>query len=240
MEDLRSEGGGEVGVVREGVAEGFADGDGEHEGRFADGFGTVDGRALGGVGEKVDAEVEGSIREGGDGVGAGAVSEKDAIIVPLQVFAGEPAGSLHEGAFNLAAVEVGAEGVADVVENIDTAKMMHPGVAIDFDFADGSAESVVVKRAAFGSLLGPIPFEVRGLIKSGSGELNALGVSGVRELGERDRVTARVSAVIGEDDFGRFALQSFCGEGGQSFPELAAGIGDCHSVEVGTGGGRGG
>ena len=97
-----------------------------------------------------------------------------------------------------------------------------------------------MKRPAFGAFLGPVPLEVWGLVEPGGGELNALGVSGVREFGKRDRVTARVSAVIGEDDFGRFALQSFCGEGGQSFPELAAGIGDCHSVEVGTGGGRGG
>ena len=60
---------------------------------------------LGRVGEKFDAEVEGGIREGGDGVGAGAVSEEDAVVVPLQVFAGEPARALHEGSFDLAAVQ---------------------------------------------------------------------------------------------------------------------------------------
>ena len=139
--------------MREGVAEGFADRDGEHQGRFAYGFGTVNGVVLRGVGEEVDAEVEGGIRKGGDGVGAGAVGEEDAVIVPLQVFAGEPTGALHKAAFDLTPVQVGAEGVADVVEDIDAAQVMHSGVAIDFDFADRSAESVVVEGAAFGAFL---------------------------------------------------------------------------------------
>ena len=239
-EDFGGEGGGEVGVVREGVAEGFADGDGEHEGRFADCFGAVNGVVLCGVGEEVDAEVEGGVGEGGDGVGAGAVSEEDAVVVPLQIFAGEPTRSLHKGSFDLAAVEVGAEGVADIVENVDAAKMMHSGVAIDFHFADGGAESVVVEGAAFGAFLGPIPFEVGGLVESCRGKLDALGVSGVREFGEWDGVMAGMDAIVGEDDFGGVAFESLGGEGSEAFPQLAASIGDGHSIEVGAGGGGGG
>jgi hypothetical protein len=68
--------------------------------------------------EEGDAEVEGGVADGGDGVGAGAVGEESASRVPFQFFAGEPAGALDITAFDLAAVNGGVEGVADIVEDV--------------------------------------------------------------------------------------------------------------------------
>ena len=92
---------------RDGVPEGFAHAHRQHEGRLADGFAAVDDTVFGGLGQERHPEVVGALAEGGQLVGARTEGTENAVVVPDELFAREPAEPLGEG--GLAAAQIAME-----------------------------------------------------------------------------------------------------------------------------------
>ena len=135
------------------VADRFTHADGEHERRLADRFTPVNDAVLRGILEERNRESLRRVSDGGDLVGARGMSEEPAVLAPLQFFAGEPAHSLDEPAFDLATIDPGIQRFSDVVENIHGDDALHPGIAVDLDFADGGAIGEIIEGFSFSLVL---------------------------------------------------------------------------------------
>mmetsp|Transcript_8144 Transcript_8144/g.24353 ORF Transcript_8144/g.24353 Transcript_8144/m.24353 type:complete len:559 (+) Transcript_8144:37-1713(+) len=144
-----------------------------------------------------------------------------------ELFRGEPAGALHEGALDLAHVERGIHGAAEVHEDVRAADFKVSREAVDLHLGHGRALGPVVEGlAALG--LGHVP-----------GVAAALGVDGVEAV--RRQVDAVEEGVAGH---GRQVQGLLGGRAArvdrlQALQDLVAGVQRGHAVEVRRHRGRG-
>ena len=67
-------------------------------------------------------------------------------LVPAQVLQRQPAGALHERALDLAEVDERGEAVADVVDDVDAARAVRAGEAVDLDLGRRDTVGEVLER----------------------------------------------------------------------------------------------
>ena len=179
-----------IAACDDGVFEGLDEGQSEYERRFTDGFGTVDGFG-GGVFEERQAEVFGfgNRAVGRDFVGRGRMGLERTIGTPDEFFAAEPAVALGKCAFDLAAVDAGDDGIADVVNRFDVAELVFAGERVEFDFEHADAIGIVGERLAAAFV--DVVVDVGRCVVTGGRELDAVGVGPVDDLDDIDGVFAR-------------------------------------------------
>ena len=178
-----------VATCDDGVFEGLDEGQSEYERRLADGLGTVDGFG-GGVFEERQAEVFGfgNRAVSRDLVGCGRMGLEGTIGTPDEFFAAEPAVALGKCAFDLAAVDAGDDGVADVVNRFDVAELIFAGERVEFDFEHADAIGIVGERLAAAFV--DVVVDVGGRVVTGGRELDAVGVGPVDDLDDIDGIFA--------------------------------------------------
>ena len=90
--------------------------------------------------------MRGNVAGGGNFVGAGGVGGQHAVLVPHQLLGGQPAHALHKTAFDLADVDGGVDGRANILEDVHPE---HAGLArqgVNGHFGAGRAIGKVIKR----------------------------------------------------------------------------------------------
>ena len=81
-----------------------------------------------------------------------------AVIVPHQLFEGEPAEALQEPAFHLTAIDQRRGRVTDILKDVGTQHRVLPREAIDGDFGDGRAVGEIVEGLAASGGCVPVDF----------------------------------------------------------------------------------
>ena len=188
----------------DGVFHGLDEGNGEYEGGFSDGLGSVDGGGSG-IGEEADPEVFGIGDRANrrDLVGRRRMGTEVALLIPDEFFAREPAVTLGESAFDLAAIDTRDNGIADVVNGFDIDEAIFARERADFDFENADAVGVVGKRHAAPFFC--IVADPRRRVVAGSRQLDASGIRPPQNLLHRDRFAIGNEAkIVVENDI------SFC------------------------------
>src|SRR5262249_34012960 len=90
----------------------------EHQRRLTHRFAPEDDVRLAGVPQELDSEIRGHFGPRGQLVRRRAGGGEATVVVPQQLFEREPAHALDEAAFDLAAIDDGRYGIADVLEDV--------------------------------------------------------------------------------------------------------------------------
>ena len=131
---------------RDRISQGLEHADRQHERRFAHGFAAKHVVFAVGFIPEIDVEMRGNVAGGGNFVGAGGVGGQHAALVPHQLLGGQPTHALHKTAFNLADVDGGVDGPANILKDVHP---KHAGLTrqrVNRHFGTSRAIGKVVKR----------------------------------------------------------------------------------------------
>src|ERR1017187_1081746 len=137
----------------DGVADGLARGDGQHQRGLADGLAAKNHARLGGPFQERHLAHAGQFRPRGQLVGGGPVGGCASLAVPQQLFEGEPAKALDVAAFDLAAIDQRGKRIAHVLEDVHPQPARIAGEPVHLHFGDSSAISEIVERMSAPGLL---------------------------------------------------------------------------------------
>ena len=220
------------------IAHGLPHANGQHKRRLAHGFRSKHVVFAVGLGPQSDVEVLWHIAGGRNFVSAGRVGGELALVVPHQLFGGEPAHTLHKAAFNLPDVERWVDAVPHVVQDVNGQHAVFAGEGVNGHFGASRAISKVVKRSP--SEGGFVVVDFGCAVKTIAPELNAVGVGHAHHVVKAARGFGREHLAVAKLHLARAAAV----EPADERCEVAADVARCKlrsaAIEVGAAGGGGG
>ena len=132
--------------------------------------------------------------------------EQLALAIPDEFLRGQPAHTLDETAFDLAAVDPFVDRLTAVVENIDSPHVHLAGETVDFHLADRRADGEIIKRMPLPRVA--VPVDLRGAVVTRRGQTHALHprfMGDIPELEKLGRMLRMEDAAVTELDIVRAA-----------------------------------
>ena len=190
--------------------------DAVQERRLADALRGEHGLGVVAVREEVGHDLARGGVQVGDLVGGQVLGEQPAAVVEAELLDGQPADALGQAALDLAAVDLGREGAAGVVDDLDRLDAVGAAQAVHLDLGQGRAEDVVGEGAA--ALAALVVVEARGGVVSLGREVHALDVGAGDELLPGQPVAAvhdtQPLAQLATGELGGAAVEVGAGAGG--------------------------
>jgi len=128
------------------MTDGRPDRDCQHQGRLTNRFGSEHcGLLVRGVFQQTHIEHRGSISYRWNFIGCRSVAKQSTLIVPFQLFGGQPTSALHKATFDLAYVESRVNRIAHIVNDVCLQDFHFTRESVNDHFRDGSTISKVIK-----------------------------------------------------------------------------------------------
>ena len=153
-----------------------------------------------------------------------------ALLVPPQLFGGQPAHALDKGALDLTFVKDRVQRPAYIVQNIRPLDPVFAGQSIDGHLGTRGTVSVVIERPTLARVAVPVDF--RGFVKPCCRQMDTRQISLADEVCKGDGFAANLHCVGNKTDIPGVGLPTFTGEGDQPFLDLIRRIQRGHPVEV--------
>ena len=140
--------------------------------------------------------MRGNVAGGGNFVGAGGVGGQHAALVPHQLLGGQPTHALHKTAFNLADVDGGVDGPANILKDVHP---KHAGLTrqrVNRHFGASRAIGKVVKRPPGEG--GFVVMNLGDAVKAIAPQLDAVGIGELDHIVEGARAAGRGDLAAGK------------------------------------------